>query len=111
LDPGRIIADPTKTILNGGLAIWTDGFPIQVKNFLIGLEKYFGEGVLDRPIKSLPAKIQNAIWSGVSQHRKLGEGILGFLRDEQSLEYGEGMSYETFLVAQPCQVVMETLTA
>ena len=102
LDPGRITADPTKTILNGGLAIWGDGFPLQVKSFLTGLEKYFGEDVLNRPIKSLPSKIQSAIWSGVSQHRKLGEGILGFLRNEQALDDGEGQSYDTFLVATPC---------
>ncbi len=95
-DPGRMLTDPTRSILNGGLNLngWFDNeIEIQLKK----IARHFKVD-LDLPFEGLPAKVRNAVFHGV-KGKKL-EGIIDVLNrlhdDDADEKLGE------FMATRPC---------
>ena len=74
-DPGRIVTDPTQSIMNGGLSL-NGWFEDEIERTLKKIERHY-KANLDTPFQDLPAKVQNAIFHGV-RSKKI-EGIIDIL--------------------------------
>ncbi len=101
LDPGRIFPEQSKSILGGGLLLWSDGLPPRVRRFLDGISDFFNVD-LHQPFESLPPRLQLAIWNGISQHRDLNSGILKLIEESCAEESTDAASYGSFVVTKPC---------
>lgn len=101
LDPGRILPDPEKSILNGALAPWNDELPSPIIHFLEAVQDFF-KADLSRPFQTLPSKVQNAIWNGVSHHAELGSGILRFIQDSFTGDLDDGQTLAAYMATRPC---------
>ena len=74
-DPGRIVTDPSQSIMNGGLSL-NGWFEDEIERTLKKIERHY-KANLDTPFQDLPAKVQNAIFHGV-RSKKI-EGIIDIL--------------------------------
>ena len=74
-DPGRIVTDPTQSIMNGGLSL-NGWFEDEIERTLKKIERHY-KANLDTPFQDLPANVQNAIFHGV-RSKKI-EGIIDIL--------------------------------
>ena len=68
LDPIKIVPDGSKSLLNGGLAPWSNGLPVKVRRFLKGIAAYFKVD-MSQPYRSLPSKVRSAV---LERRRRLG---------------------------------------
>ncbi len=99
-DPVRIMSDPARPLLNGGLAItsWFDeGFETQIRKIGDQLN-----ADLTLPFDQLPAKVQHAIFYGVKERGKRIDGIIDILNrfyDQEGLASDE---LADFMVTKPC---------
>ncbi len=95
-DPGRMLTDPTQSILNGGLSLngWFDN---EIETHLKKIARHFKVD-LDLPFEGLPAKVRNAVFHGVKSKRL--EGIIDVLNrlhdDDADEKLGE------FMATRPC---------
>ncbi|MCI0420308.1 MAG: excinuclease ABC subunit UvrA, partial [Acidobacteria bacterium] len=101
LDPGRLLPDPAKSILNGGLAPWNDDIPSPITDFLESIREFFNVD-LGQPFRFLPPKVQSAIWNGVNHHPVLGNGILQQLQESFASGFEEDQNLEAYMVTRPC---------
>lgn len=101
-DRDRIFPDPSKSILNGGLAPWSDGLlPAQVRHFLDQVSSSFKID-LNQPFSGLSSRVQSAIWNGLNPHKSSESGILKILRKIYSYEYEDTQRYESYMVTKAC---------
>ena len=101
LDPGRVVPNPSKSILNGGLAPWSDELPSEISEFLNGIRDHFKVD-LNQPFESLPSKVQSAIWNGVNHVPNLEDGILRRMQESYASGFDEEQNLETFMVSKAC---------
>ena len=93
--------DRTKSILNGGLAPWTEELPLKVSHFLEAISTCFRVD-LNQPFEKLPAKVQSAIWNGTNLEKDLGAGILKIFQEIYYQDFADGETYGAFMVTKPC---------
>ncbi len=101
LDPGRVVPNPSKSILNGGLAPWNDELPSEISEFLTGIQDHFKVD-LNQPFESLPSKVQSAIWNGVNHDPNLQDGILSRMQESYANGFEEEQNLETFMASKAC---------
>lgn len=101
LDAGRILPDPSKSILNGALAPWSEDIPEEIIRFLESIQEFFKVD-LSQPFQSLPAKVQNSVWNGVNHHTSLGKGILKIIGGNVAGDYEDSPGLEAYMVTKAC---------
>ncbi len=95
-DPGRLVADPTQSILNGGLGLngWFDD---EVRTALGRIGRHF-KADLDAPFEELPPKVRHAVFHGV-RSKKI-EGVLDVLN--RVYEESGDDELTVFMATHPC---------
>ena len=100
-DPGRILTDPSQSILNGGLSV-NGGFEEEIEASLKKLAKHF-ETDFDVPFEELPSKVRHAVFYGVGSRSKKVEGLIDMLKRLSSESDEEALSdYMTTHVCSAC---------
>ena len=101
LDPIKIVPDGSKSLLNGGLAPWSNGLPVKVRRFLKGIAAYFKVD-MSLPYRSLPSKVRSAVWNGVGASAALGAGMLQQLKEWGYDGEAHPLRLGAFLTPRPC---------
>src|SRR3989454_9859020 len=100
-DPARIVSDPARPLLNGGLALANGWFDEDFEGQMVRIAEQLGAD-LSVPFEQLPAKVQNAIFYGIKERGKRTEGIIDLLNhyyDQESLATDD---LSQFMVTKPC---------
>ena len=103
LDPVKIVADPSRSLLKGGLAPWSNGLPARLRRFLKGVSSHFKVD-MSLPYQSLPSRVRTAIWNGVGGSEALDAGILQQLKEWGYHEEAHATRLRAFLTPRPCAV-------
>ncbi len=95
-DPGRLVSDPTQSVLNGGLGLngWFDD---EVRTALGKIGRHFKTD-LDAPFDALPTKVRHAVFHGV-RSKKI-EGVLDVLN--RIYEESGDDELTVFMATHPC---------
>jgi len=101
LDPVKIVPDPSRSLLNGGLAPWSNRLPANPRRFLKGIASHFKVD-MSLPYQSLPSKVRAAVWNGVGGSATLGAGILQQLKEWGYHEEAHATRLKAFLTPRPC---------
>src|SRR5438128_7079701 len=100
-DPARIVTDPSRPILNGGLGVatgWLDEeFESQISKIAAQLD-----ADVTLPFEQLPPKVQNAIFYGIKERGKRVEGIVDVLNRYYDQEGLVSEAFSDFMVTKPC---------
>ncbi len=99
-DPGRILADPSQSILNGGLNL-NGWFDEEIEEHLTRIAAHFRVD-LGLPFHELPAKVKTAVFRGVRMRgrgKKL-EGIVDILNQKYEEEGDEDLT--EYMGTKPC---------
>src|SRR5881296_313277 len=100
-DPARIITDPTRPVLNGGLGMaigWLDDeFEVQVSK----IAQQLGAD-LSLPFEQLPPKVQNAVFYGIKERGRRVEGIVDILNRYYEQEGLISEDFSDFMVTKSC---------
>src|SRR3989454_5427066 len=99
-DPARIVSDPTRPLLQGGLALANGWFDEDFDAQMIKIAEQLGAD-LSVPFEQLSSKVQNAIFYGIKERGKRAEGIIDLLNryyDQQSLATDD---LSQFMVTKP----------
>jgi excinuclease ABC subunit A len=95
-DPGRIVSDPSQSVLGGGLSL-NGWFEDEIEGTLKKIGRHFKVD-LDVPFEDLGAKVQNAVFHGV-RSKKI-DGVIDILNrlyeDSDDDDLGE------FMATNPC---------
>jgi excinuclease ABC subunit A len=100
-DPARIVSDPTRPLLNGGLALANGWFDEDFEEQMIKIAEQLGAD-LSVPFEQLPPKVQTAVFYGIKERGKRAEGIIDLLNryyDQESLTTDD---LSQFMVTKPC---------
>ncbi|MCY3759504.1 MAG: excinuclease ABC subunit A, partial [Acidobacteria bacterium] len=101
LDPAKIVPDPSKSLLNGGLVPWSKGLPVRPRRFLKGIAAHFKVD-MSLPYQGLPYKVRAAVWNGVGGSAALGSGILQQLKEWGYDDAAHPTRLRAFLTPRPC---------
>ena len=101
LDPVKIVPDPSRSLLNGGLAPWSNRLPARPRRFLKGIASHFKVD-MSLPYQSLPSKVRTAVWNGVGGSAALDAGILQQLKEWGCHEQAHATRLRAFLTPRPC---------
>ena len=101
LDPVKIVPDPSRSLLNGGLAPWSNRLPASPRRFLKGVAAHFKVD-MSLPYQSLPSKVRAAVWNGVGGSPALDAGILQQLKEWGCHEEAHATRLRAFLTPRPC---------
>ena len=101
LDPVKIVPDPSRSLLNGGLAPWSNRLPASPRRFLKGVAAHFKVD-MSLPYQSLPSKVRAAVWNGVAGSPALDAGILQQLKEWGCHEEAPPTRLRAFLTPRPC---------
>src|SRR5213594_4394607 len=100
-DPARIITDPTRPVLNGGLGLaiaWLDDeFEVQVSK----IAQQLGAD-LSLPFEQLASKVQNAVFYGIKERGRRVEGIVDILNRYYEQEGLISEDFSDFMVTKSC---------
>src|SRR5262249_19932284 len=100
-DPARIVTDPTRPILNGGLGLttsWMDEeFETQISKIAEQLETD-----ISVPFEQLPPKVQTALFYGIKERGKRVEGILDILNRYYDHEGLASEELADLMITKPC---------
>jgi excinuclease ABC subunit A len=100
-DPARIVTDPTRPILSGGLGLANGWFDDEFEEQIVKIGQQL-QADLSVPFEQLPPKVQQAIFYGIKERGKRVEGIIDVLNryyDQQNLETDD---LAEFMVTKPC---------
>jgi len=100
-DPARIVSDPARPLLNGGLALANGWFDEDFEGQMVRIAEQLGAD-LSMPFEQVPPKVQNAIFYGIKERGKRTEGIIDLLNhyyDQESLATDD---LSQFMVTKPC---------
>jgi len=100
-DPARIVSDPARPLLNGGLALANGWFDEDFEGQMVRIAEQLGAD-LSVPFEQVPPKVQNAIFYGIKERGKRTEGIIDLLNhyyDQESLATDD---LSQFMVTKPC---------
>jgi excinuclease ABC subunit A len=101
LDPAKIVPVPSRSLLNGGLAPWSNRLPARLRRFLKGIASHFKVD-MSLPYQSLPSKVRTAVWNGVAGSAALDAGILQQLKEWGYHEETPATRLRAFLTPRPC---------
>ena len=101
LDPVKIVPDPSRSLLNGGLAPWSNRLPASPRRFLKGIASHFKVD-MSLPYQSLPSRVRAAVWNGVGGSAALDAGILQQLKEWGYHEEAHATRLRAFLTPRPC---------
>ena len=101
LDPVKIVPDPSRSLLNGGLAPWSNRLPARPRRFLKGIASHFKVD-MSLSYQSLPSKVRTAVWNGVGGSAALDAGILQQLKEWGYHEQAHATRLRAFLTPRPC---------
>ncbi len=97
-DPGRILADPSQSILNGGLGLngWFDD---EIQQQLARIATHFRVD-LGVPFEKLSARVKTAVFHGIRGRSKKLEGIIDILNRKYEEEVDEALT--EYMGTKPC---------
>jgi len=98
-DPGRILPDPSQSVLNGGLSLNED-LEQEVGRHLGKIARHFRTD-LDVSFESLPPKVRHAVFHGVRDKRKKLDGILDVLNRRYADTAEERLT--EYMATNPCR--------
>ena len=101
LDPAKIVPDPSRSLLNGGLAPWSNRLPASPRRFLKGIASHFKVD-MSLPYQSLPSRVRTAVWNGVGGSTALEAGILQQLKVWGCHEEAHATRLRAYLTPRPC---------
>ena len=101
LDPAKIVPDPSRSLLNGGLAPWSNRLPASPRRFLKGIASHFRVD-MSLPYQSLPSRVRTAVWNGVGGSTALEAGILQQLKEWGCHEEAHATRLRAYLTPRPC---------
>ena len=101
LDPVKIVPDPSRSLLNGGLAPWSNRLPARPRRFLKGIASHFKVD-MSLPYQSLPSRVRTAVWNGVGGSAALDAGILQQLKEWGYHEQAHATRLRAYLTPRPC---------
>ena len=101
LDPAKIVPDPSRSLLNGGLAPWSNRLPASPRRFLKGIASHFKVD-MSLPYQSLPSRVRTAVWNGVGGSTALEAGILQQLKEWGCHEEAHATRLRAYLTPRPC---------
>ena len=97
-DPGRILPDPSQSVLGGGLSLNGD-LEQEVERQLRKIGRHFGVN-LDVPFESLPPRVRHAVFHGATDKRKKLEGIVDLLNRAYADTAQEQLT--EYMASNPC---------
>jgi excinuclease ABC subunit A len=100
-DPARIVTDPSRPILNGGLGVATGWLDEEFESQISKIADQLGADV-SVPFEQLPPKVQNAIFYGIKERGKKVEGIIDILNRYYDQEGLDSEDLADFMVTKPC---------
>src|SRR5579884_2343110 len=100
-DPTRLIADPSRPLLAGGLAQTNGWFDIDLEEQVQKIAAQLGVDV-SGPYEQLSAKSQHAILYGVKDRGKKVDGIIDLLNLEYNQDSPIAEDLAEFMVTKPC---------
>jgi excinuclease ABC subunit A len=95
-DPGRIVTDPTQSIMSGGLSL-NGWFEDEIEGSLRKIGRHFKVD-LDVPFEDLPQKVQDAVFHGVRSNKI--DGILDILN--RIYEESDDDELAEYMATNPC---------
>jgi len=100
-DPARVITDPTRPILNGGLGMahgWLDEeFEVQVSK----IAEQLGAD-LSLPFEQLPPKVRNTVFYGIKERGNRIEGVVDILNRYYDQNGIASEDLSDLMVTKPC---------
>src|SRR5437867_4308822 len=100
-DPARIVGDPTRPLLNGGLALTNGWFDEEFEECILKLSGLLGAD-LTVPFEQLSPKVQNAIFYGIKERGKRTDGLIDILNRYYDQEGLASDDLSQFMVTKPC---------
>ena len=84
-DPARIVVDPTRPLLSGGLGLTNGWFDDELEEQISGSAQQLGVD-LSLPFDQLPPKVKHAIFYGIKERGKRIDGIIDLLNAQYDQE-------------------------
>ncbi|HET9215999.1 MAG TPA: excinuclease ABC subunit UvrA [Terriglobia bacterium] len=100
-DPSRIVVDPSRPLLQGGLASTNTWLDDELESQVRRIAEHLGTDVT-LPFSRLPQKIQDAFFYGVKERGKGVTGIVDFLNAQNNGENPMAEDLGAFMVTRPC---------
>jgi excinuclease ABC subunit A len=100
-DPARIVTDPTRPILGGGLGLANGWFDDEFEEQILKIGQQL-EVDLSVPFEQLQPKVQQAIFYGIKERGKRVEGFIDVLNRYYDQENLETDDLAEFMVTKPC---------
>ncbi len=100
-DPARIVTDPTRPILNGGLGVATSWLDEEFETQITRIAEQLQADV-SLPFEELPPKVQNAIFYGIKERGKRTEGIIDILNRYYDQEGLASEDLSDLMITKPC---------
>lgn len=100
-DPARIVADPSRPLLAGGLALTNDWFDEDLQDKILQIGQLLGVD-LSLPYEQLPPKAQNAIFHGHKERGKKIGGIIAALSAHYDGDLQAADDLTEYMVTKPC---------
>jgi excinuclease ABC subunit A len=100
-DPSRIVADPTRPLLQGGLAVTNTWLDEELDGQVRRVSQQLGVDA-SVPFEKLDEKSQHALFYGVTEKRSPIKGILAFLAEQCNGDSPLSEDLAGFMVTRPC---------
>jgi excinuclease ABC subunit A len=100
-DPARIVADPSRPLLQGGLASTNTWLDDELEGHARRIADQLGIDV-STPFDRLPRKVQDAFFYGSKERGKPVTGIIDFLNSQNDRENPLAEDLAGFMVTRPC---------
>jgi excinuclease ABC subunit A len=100
-DPGRIVADPTRPLLTGGLAQTAGWFDIDLEEQVKKIAQQLNID-LSLPYEKLPGKAQSALFYGIKERGRKIDGIIDLLNQQYDQDSSLAEDFGDFMMTKPC---------
>src|SRR5437016_6030737 len=100
-DPARIVADPSRPLLNGAMGTVNGWLDEDLDTQLSKIAEQMGAD-LAVPFEQLPPKVQNAVLYGIKERGKRAEGVIDILNRYYDQEGLASEELADFMVTKPC---------
>ena len=100
-DPARIVTDPTRPVLNGGLGAATGWLDEEFETQISKIAEQLGVDV-SVPFNQLAPKVQQAIFYGIKERGKRVEGIIDVLNRYYDQEGLASEDLSDLMITKPC---------
>jgi excinuclease ABC subunit A len=100
-DPSRIVVDPARPLLQGGLASTNTWLDDELEGQVRRIAELLGADIAT-PFNRLPQRIQDALFYGVKERGKGVTGIVDFLNAQNNGDNPMAEDLAGFMVTRPC---------